>query len=205
MTVRTLLAASALLGGTLVATSAAHAQVGPQYGIGAPDTGAYVNVGVDTLGFDAYGVSGKVGYNFNRWLGVEGQVGTGVIDGEDDLNGVEVDEGYDLFGGAFAVGRVPVTPEIDLFGRVGYYGGQITAEAEGVDAELDVDGLAFGGGVQFNFGPGMLSGIRAEYTNLDVGNVEDLEVNGTDIAIDDAVAEDIGSGDLFSLSYVRRF
>ena len=204
MTTKTLLAASALLAAAALGTSA-HAQVGPQYGTGAPDTGAYINAGVDTLGFESYGISGKIGYNFGRYFGVEGQLGTGLIDGSEDVDGFEVDEGYDLFGGAFAVGRVPVTPELDLFGRVGYYGGKITAEVGDLDAELDVDGLAFGGGVQFNFGPGMMSGIRAEYTNLDVGNVEDLEVNGTDIAIDDAVAGDIGSGDLFSLSYVRRF
>ena len=198
MTAKTIFAATTLLGGALLAP-AASAQVGP------PETGAYVNAGVDTLSFDAFGVSGKVGYNFNRFLGVEGQLGLGIIDDSGDVDGFDVEEGYDLFGGAFAVGRVPVTPEIDVFGRVGYYAAGLSGEVEDIEFDYDVDGFAFGGGVQFNFGPNMMSGIRAEYTNLDVDNIGDLEVDGTDFDIDEESADEFGSGDLWSLSYVRRF
>ena len=188
----------ALLFGTATAATAQSASL-------APETGAYVNLGVDALEFDAFGVSGKVGYNFNRFLGVEGQLGLGIIDDSGDVDGFDVEEGYDLFGGAFAVGRVPVTPEIDVFGRVGYYAAGLSGEVEDIEFDYDVDGFAFGGGVQFNFGPNMMSGIRAEYTNLDVDNIGDLEVDGTDFDIDEESADEFGSGDLWSLSYVRRF
>ena len=203
----------ALLFGTATAATAQSASL-------APETGAYVNLGVDALEFDAFGVSGKVGYNFNRFLGVEGQLGYGVIDSEDndvvvptDASGGfatgDVDSGYDLFGGAFAVGRVPVTPEIDLFGRVGYHFTQLDGEAETAQGEIDfgtdVDGIAFGGGAQFNFGPGGMSGIRVEYTNFDIGNISEVEIDGVEFDVEDEDTDGLGSGDLWSLSYVRRF
>ena len=216
MTVKSLLTASALAGAALLIAPAATAQTGSI----APETGTYVNVGVDTFGFDAFGVSGKVGYNFNRFLGVEGQLGYGLIDSsEDDVivptdaNGGfatgEVDEGYDLFGGAFAVGRVPVTPEVDLFGRIGYHFTQYDGEAESAEGDVDFgadfDGFAFGGGVQFNFGPQGMSGIRAEYTNFDIGNISEVEIDGVEFDVEDEDTDGFGSGDLWSLSYVRRF
>ena len=214
---RSLLAASALLGGAALATSA-HAQL-----YSPADAGAYVNVGVDTFGFEAFGVSGKVGYNFNRFLGVEGQLGYGLTDSSDSdsfpLAGsvfdVEGDTGYGLLAGAFAVGRVPATPEIDLFGRVGYHYTEIDSDAvvsdpvTGAAAELDLgvngDGFAFGGGAQFNFGPDLNSGIRVEYTNFDIGNVSEVSIGGVSFDIEDEELGDVESGDLFSVSYVRRF
>ena len=215
MTVKTFLTASALVGGALLA-SAASAQSASI----APETGAYVNVGVDTFSFDSFGVSGKVGYNFNRYLGVEGQLGYGFIDDNEDGVLVPIDAegnfargdadvGYDLFGGAFAVGRVPVTPEVDLFGRIGYHFTQFDAEVEtpqgDADFGVDADGFAFGGGAQFNFGPQGLSGIRAEYTNFDIGNISEVEINGVEFDVEDEDTDGLGSGDLWSLSYVRRF
>ena len=212
---------------SLLLSAALAVPAGAQVASGAPDTGPYVNAGVDTFSFDTFGMSGKVGYNFSRFFGVEGQIGTGVIDDTvrdsafagGEILDLEADTGYDLFAGAFAVGRVPVTREIDVFGRVGYNftqydseaeargrpGGQFEGEVVEADVGVDTDGFAFGAGAQFNFGAELMSGIRVEYTRVDIDNISDVSVDNTDVEVEEVEAGDLASGDLWSLSYVRRF
>ena len=133
-TLKTAIAAIAVLG----FASAAHAQDGQ----------AYVNVGVDTLEFDQYGIGGKLGYQFSDYFGVEAQGSIGIIDDEVTFGGTTVDIGYDYLIGGFATGTLPLGESVDLIGRVGYYAAEVSAEATagGIGASEDTDGFAFGAG-----------------------------------------------------------
>ena len=143
---------------------------------------AYVNVGVDTLEFDSYGIGGKVGYQFTDYFGVEGQGSVGIIDDEQTIGNIEVDIGYDYLVSGFGVATLPLSDGFELLGRVGYYYAEVSAEAAGTSVSDDEDGLAFGVGGQYMWDK--MNGIRADYTYLD---------------------GDGGHADVASLSYVRKF
>jgi hypothetical protein len=44
----------------------------------AQDSGAYGTIGVSSYDFDTYNVTGRLGYNFNQFFGVEGEGSLGV-------------------------------------------------------------------------------------------------------------------------------
>lgn len=181
-------AARALPAMALFAASTTLAQA--QFG---GDGQAYVNVGIDAVEFDAYALSGKVGYNINEYFGVEGQAGFGIIDDsfDDEEFGIEADAGVSYLVGIFGTLRTPVADSAELFARAGYHFTGISVEIDdGFDDfsdTVDFDGFAIGVGGQYFFGPAQLNGVRAEYTYLDIDNAGSAD------------------GDLFSLSYVRRF
>jgi len=146
----------------------------------AQDTGAYINLGVDAVEFDAYTISGKLGYKFTENFGIEGQAGFGIID--DDTLGVDV--GVDSTFGGFLIASFPASENFDLFVRGGYHFTQIGAG----NFSVDTDGFAVGGGGQYFFTEN--DGVRLEYTYFDV----DTNTNAGSFG-----------GDIFSLSYVRNF
>lgn len=156
----------------------------------AQDGQAYVGIGVDAVEFDSYNLSGKVGYNFNEFFGIEGQGGFGIIDEEETIGGVTAEAGVDYYLSGFLTGRIPASEQFEFIGRVGYYFGEVEGSVGNISVSEDIDGFAAGVGGQFNFGAGNLNGIRAEYTYLDVNT-------GT--------ANLDGDGDLWSLSFIRKF
>ena len=208
--IKSLIAASAL---TMVATTAqAQLQNGQ----------AYVNAGVDAFEFDSYGLSGKLGYNFNDYFGVEGQAGFGI--GGDDSNslgdlidgaeGGGIDVGVDSYFAAFGRVKFPVTDRVEVFARGGYHFTQIGIDTgaftftdgtgtvrnfAATENNLDLDGFALGGGAQFMFDE--LNGIRLEYTFFDIEEIEDIDIDDFG---DDTEFGEVGS-DLWSIAYVRRF
>lgn len=146
------------------------------------DGSAYINVGVDTLEFDNYGIGAKIGYDFADYFGIEVQGSLGIIDDEVNVGNVKVDVGYDYLVGAFAVGKIPVADNFDLLGRVGYYSAEVTAKTLGASSTDTIDGLALGVGGQYMLDE--KNGVRLDYTYLD---------------------SDDGNADAFSLAYVRKF
>lgn len=164
------------------------------------DRGPYAGVGVDTLEFDAYTLSARGGYSFNQYFALEGQGGFGISEEDDSIDGFDIGAGIDWYAAGFAVGKVPVTPQVDLLGRAGYYfaevDGDITNTVSNLttDVDADVDGFAFGAGAQFKFGDGNRNAIRAEYTYLDTQEINDIDVDDLD-----------AGGDLWSVSFIRKF
>lgn len=101
---------------------------------------------------DLGAVTGRLGYQFTPYWGVEGEGSFGVEDDGD----TELDNAWGLYG----TGSLPVSERVDLFGRVGYQ----TMEIDGPGAGDD-DGLGYGAGVNVRLTPTF--GVRGEYTRLD--------------------------------------
>lgn len=148
-------------------TAAAFLAVSAALAVAAPaaaETGVYANGGYTQFDADDIslgGVTGRLGYRFHQNFAVEGEATFGVNDDQVGAVDVELDHAV----GVFAVGILPVAPNLDVFGRVGY--GQIEASASvpGFSASADEDGVAFGGGAQYMFTPKF--GVRGDYTRLE--------------------------------------
>ena len=149
----------------------------------AQDSNTYVNIGVDAVEFDAYTLSGKLGYKFTDMFAIEGQAAIGIIDNKETIQGIEAKAGVDSSFGAFGVLRIPTGEGLNLFGRAGYHFTQLSASAGNVDLDVDTDGFAIGAGSEYSWDG--VNGIRLEYTYLD--------------------GEGDGGSDVYSLSYVRNF
>lgn len=137
----------------------------------AQQSGVYVSGGYTHFdgdgGAELGAITGRVGVNFNQNFGIEGEGSFGV---KDD-SGTELDSEL----GVFVVGKLPVSPAFDIFGRVGV--ARIETSPGGSE-----DGVAYGAGGQWNLSP--VDGIRLDWTRHDY---------------------DAGDVDAFSLSYVRGF
>lgn len=168
----------------------------------APATPFYGNLGyADThgSGVDLGTIQGRLGYRFNNWLGVEGELAGGVK--SDDVH--ENIGGVDVSGKAkiehqeaiYGVGFLPVAPNWEVLGRIGY--GHTKAKVS--DVTVSGPGGAVAGpsasdsGDSWNFGVGAqyhwdgLNGIRADYTR------EEFTGSNSD------------HGDVWSIAYSRKF
>jgi outer membrane immunogenic protein len=134
-------------------------------------SGVYVSGGYTHFdgdgGAELGGITGRVGVNLTPNFAIEGEGTFGVSDD----SGTELDSEL----GAFVVGKLPINPQFDVFGRVGVSRIEISPGGE-------FDGLAYGAGAQWNLTS--QDGIRGDWTRHDY---------------------DEGEVDAFSLSYVRSF
>jgi hypothetical protein len=157
-----LLAAVASLAAPAVMTASAQAT-------GLYASGGYANYNFDAPGGDVNlgGIQGRLGYGFHPNFAVEGEATVGVKDdGGNELNN-------EL--GVYAVGKLPVTSNLELLARVGASRTEIN--------DNDDSGLAYGVGAQWNFTS--QDGIRGDWTRHDY--------------------DDSGEFDAWSLAYVRKF
>jgi opacity protein-like surface antigen len=138
----------------LVAPGLAHAQEGAYVGAG------YTQFDADDVSVGA--VTGRAGYRFHPNFAAEAEASFGV--GDDD--GVELDNSVGVYG----VGILPVSPEFDLFARVGYHNTEFNAGED--------DGIAYGAGAQWNITERF--GIRGEYTRLD-SDEEEVDTYGASV------------------------
>lgn len=157
-----LAAVAAVLGGATLAPSAFAQETGAYWSVG------YTHIAVEVDGADDANVGaiqGKLGYRFHPNFGVEGEAAFGVVDESYDVFGTDVDVGLDKEFGLFAVGFIPVSPEVNLFARAGYVDVEIEASAGGMSLSDGDNGTGYGAGLIWNLG--MLD-LRAEYTRYDV-------------------------------------
>jgi len=156
--------------GALLAAAPAFAQTVPFnqfYG-----TLGYNNYGVDN-GPDISAITGRLGYRPMPYLGVEGEVSTGLS--SDHRVGLN-----DQYAG-YAVGYVPVGPNVDVLARIGYGHSDFHTPTGGFGA----DSLNYGVGGQYFFDHH--NGLRVDYTR------ENYECSGC------------SSADVWSVAYVRKF
>jgi opacity protein-like surface antigen len=131
--------------------------------------------------------TGRVGYHFTDWLGVEGRAG---FTGEDGVGDVDVRIPY--FVSALArVGWLPADRGFGVYGLAGVTQAKFEASTDffGIEVGNDEtdDGFSFGGGVELYFDE--RNGLNVEYMRY-----LDGELDGVDYELNH-----IGVG------YVRRF
>lgn len=133
---------------------------------------------------DLGAVTGRLGLRFGRFFGVEGEASVGVAGDEYNFAGTDVDVDLNHDIGAYAVGFVPVNPNFDVFGRVGYATTDIEASVPGVSASDSNESWNYGVGAQYFFDG--KNGVRGEYTRKEF-------------------TDDGGDADVWSIGYTRRF
>ena len=178
----TLVTALMLTAATFAVSANAQDAAAPAAGA---HTGAYVQVGLsDTKLDDDYGaVNFGAGYDINKYVAVEADFEVGVTNKTITYGGYDIKTKLNYSAGAFVVGKLPVSANVDLTARVGYVKAQVKASAGSNSATVDEDGAAYGIGVRY-FPNGGLNGVRADLTR---------------VKLDD------GDADIYQVSYVRRF
>ncbi len=129
-------------------------------------------------------VNFTLGKTLNRSVAVEVEGQVGVTSKDYNYGGYNVKLKVDYALAGYVVGTLPVGPNTDLLGRVGYMHAQVKASvggASGTDAE---SGPAYGVGLRY-FPKGGNAGVRFDITHFDLSH--DL------------------NGDLYQVSYIRRF
>jgi outer membrane immunogenic protein len=139
---------------------------------------------VEADGVDLGAVTGRLGYKINPNFAVEGEASFGVADDDLTIGAVTANVEHEYDAAVYAVGILPVTPNFELFGRLGYGTTEIEASAAGVSASDS--GESWNYGVGANYFIDDRNGIRADWTRRDFTN-------------------DGGEADVWSLGYVRKF
>ena len=141
----------------------------------------HLDSGDESLG----AVTGRVGARVSRYIGVEGEASFGVKDEDITIGGVDGTVEHEYDAALYAVGTVPVSPNFELFGRVGYGTTSIKADVAGVSASEDGESLNYGAGANWFFDG--QNGLRADWTRRDFTDDQGGEI------------------DTYGLSFVRRF
>lgn len=137
-------------------------------------------VGVNDSDHTVNGVQGRVGYRFMNYLGVEGEAAFGV--GDTDI-GSGVKAHLNNEAGVYGVGFLPVSPNFDVFARVGWAEDDVSVKNGSSSLSGTDNGFAWGLGGQYYFDG--KNGIRADWTRQQLNH-------------------DIHP-DVWSVSYTRRF
>jgi len=147
--------------------------------------GAFVTNPDGARDAELYTAEVKIGYNFNKYFGVEAQGLIGLNSDEFILGPTTIDREVDYSVSAFAVARLPVTESFQIFARGGLHSTQISVDStnsvtNGVIREGTIrrssteTGLAVGAGAQYDFDK--KNALRADYTYLDGTNGETLSL-----------------------------
>lgn len=175
----------------LIAAASAAALVSMAPGLAqaqeAPAGGPYVNLGyarvdTDPGGLDA--IQGRLGYRFNNWIGVEGELATGLGSDNVRIGGVEGSLKLKHSASAFLTGFAPIGANTDLIARVGYGTSKVRARSGGVSVSDSEESFNYGLGAQHHFDG--VNGVRVDWTRYDFDNAG-------------------GKTDVFAIAYTRRF
>ena len=129
-------------------------------------------------------LTGRLTARVHPNFAVEGEASIGVKDDDITVAGVNGSVEHDYDAAAYAVGILPISPNVELFGRVGYGTTKLKAEVAGVSASDSEESVNYGVGANY-FLDGQ-NGVRADWTRRDFRN------GG-------------GEADVWSLNFVRKF
>ena len=91
----------------------------------------------------------KVGVNINDNISLEAIVGTSLYDTNFYVGRTLVSARIDSLFGGYVKGKVPISPNADIFGRFGVAQGQVSASSAYGSGWASGTGLSYGGGLQF--------------------------------------------------------
>jgi hypothetical protein len=171
---RSIIVVAALAAAGACAPASAQDAGGPSY------SGLYGNLGWagrDTHDALTNSITGRVGWRFSRFLGVEGEVSGGMntdhytfAPGTAGQTSVGVKQS--LAGAGYVVGFVPIAPNFDVLGRIGYGASHYDVSPNGFSAyHVSENGVRLGAGAQYFFDG--RNGVRADYTWEDMNDVHD--------------------------------
>jgi hypothetical protein len=107
-----------------------------------------LNVDGSGTSVDLGALSGTIGYGLHENFAVEGMLAFGVKDDQVGGAKVELEHSY----GIFAKPRIMLSPNFELFGRIGYVESKLKASAPGYGSLSDTDGdWAYGVGGNYYF------------------------------------------------------
>jgi outer membrane immunogenic protein len=162
----------AFIAGSTFLSTAGQAQEASRFYAGA----GYSVIDTRFSGLDAVG--GRLGYDFTPNFAIEAEGGVGLSSKE--YLGVDVK--IDKVLGAYLVGKLPLSDNFELLGRVGYSHVYVSGTGFGSSASADNGSGAFGIGAQYLFDG--KSGVRGDFTRYE--------------------ENDSGSNG-YTISYVRKF
>lgn len=175
------------------------------YGNGTEDTGFYLQGGYSYLdiqpdgadsGVDTNAITARAGYQFSPMFSLEADITSGIDDGEFDYNvdedefdlddnndgdfndliGASGDIGLNYLVGAYGRVSLPVTDQLDVFGRAGYAFIDLDATVvtpggtELGNVEDSEDGAALGAGLNYDLTESWE--LRGDYTWYGFGNTD---------------------------------
>ena len=163
-------------------------------------TGVYGSIGyadAHSSGIDLGAIQGRLGYRFNNWLGVEGELAAGVGSDKSSqtVGGATVDTKIKLNDqeAIYGVGFLPLSSNFDLLARVGYghQNAKVTASAAGGGGPIAVSDTAkgdswnYGVGAQYHFDG--KNGVRGDFTH------------------EEFTQGNSGHADVWAIAYTHRF
>lgn len=135
-------------------------------------TGVYANLGyadANSSNLNLGVIQGRLGYRFNNWLGVEGELAGGVKSDHMDVPTglvspptVRADVKVRHQEAIYGVGFLPVSPQWDLLARVGYGNQKVKVSVPGAQEEANGNSWNYGVGAQWHYDG--KNGIRGDYT-----------------------------------------
>lgn len=173
-----------LIAATLVAASVAaipalsQAQVSPEY---------YGTLGYGSTranGADTGTIQGRLGAKLTPHFGVEGEIAGGVSDDKNYVAGAPVNVKQQHQAAAYAVGFLPVTPNIDVLARAGYGTTKFDASSAASPLNGSMESWNYGVGAQYKFDD--KNGVRADWTKSEFTNSKE-------------------DADTLAVAYVRKF
>jgi outer membrane immunogenic protein len=129
-------------------------------------------------------LQGRLGARFGQYLGIEGEVATGLNGDTINVGGVQDKVHLNSQEAIYGVGFLPLSPKFDLLARVGYGHSSGSGEVTGVTANVKGDSWNYGVGGQYSFDG--KNGVRLDYTR------EQFQDKG-------------GDANVWAVSYVRKF
>ena len=178
---------NALIAAASLAALGAAVPAAAQDAAAATNTGVYgnLNLGIADGGqVDLKTIGARLGYRFTPYIGVEGELATGLKSDTDTIAGVDVNTKLKHEAAAYAVGFLPVMPNTDILARVGYGTTKLRAKSGGVSASDSAESWNFGVGAQHLFDGA--NGIRVDYTRQEYNH-------------------DQGHANVWTAGYVRKF
>lgn len=136
-------------------------------------------------GVELGAITGRLNAKVSRFIGVEGEASFGVKDEDVSFGGIDGTLEHEYDAAAYVVGTLPISPNFEVFGRVGYGTTSIKTDVAGFSASEDGESVNYGAGANYFFDG--RNGVRADWTRRDF-----QDDNG-------------GELDTYGLSYVRRF
>ena len=102
-----------------------------------------------------------IGAEVHPNVNLEGMVGMGITDGSTRVGSITVKSEVDQFWGFYVKPKVALTPDIELFGRLGFASSKISASVPGFS--LSDSGSSVSYGIGMNFKVSQSTSLNADY------------------------------------------